>query len=99
MYCGKGVLKNCTNFTGKHLCWSLLLINLQVFKKSYVEEHLRTTVCRKINICLIVKIILLRRIKILNSSVNKEKKHLRKFDVGSHVTQELWEIGASAMRI
>ena len=25
----KGVLKNFTNFTGKHLCWSFLLIKLQ----------------------------------------------------------------------
>ena len=25
----KGVLKNCASFTGKHLCWSLFLIELQ----------------------------------------------------------------------
>ena len=27
-----GVLENFTNFTGKHLCWSLFLIKLQVWK-------------------------------------------------------------------
>ena len=27
-----GVLNNFTNFTGKYLCWSLLLIKLQVFR-------------------------------------------------------------------
>ena len=27
--CKKGVLKNVANFTGKHLCWKLLLIKLQ----------------------------------------------------------------------
>ena len=30
--CKKGVLKNFANFTGKHLCWSLFLIKLQVFR-------------------------------------------------------------------
>ena len=53
----KGVLKNCADFTGKHLCWSLFLIKLQVFKYTYFEEHLWTTACKKINICLIVKVI------------------------------------------
>ena len=28
----KGALKDSANFTGKHLCWSLFLITLQVFK-------------------------------------------------------------------
>ena len=28
----KSILKNFPNFTGKHLCWSLFLINLQTFK-------------------------------------------------------------------
>ena len=28
----KGVLKNSSNFTGKHLCWSLVLIKLQAFR-------------------------------------------------------------------
>ena len=48
----KGVLKNFPNFTRKHLCWSLFLIKLQallpsqiceIFKKTYLEEHLRAT--------------------------------------------------------
>ena len=44
---------------------------------------------KKTNICLIVKALLLRRIKILNSNANKKKKYMQKFDIRSHVTQEL----------
>ena len=29
LFCKKGVLRNFANFTGKHLCWSLFLIELQ----------------------------------------------------------------------
>ena len=29
MFCKKGVLKNLTNFTGKHLYWSLLQLYLK----------------------------------------------------------------------
>ena len=29
MFYKKGVLKNLSKFTGKHLCWSLFLIKLQ----------------------------------------------------------------------
>ena len=41
-----GVLKNFSNFTGKHLCWSLFLIKLQqmfsceiceIFRKTYFD--------------------------------------------------------------
>ena len=46
----KDILKNFTNFTGKHMCWSLFKIKLQgwgpstlVKRDSYFEEHLRTT--------------------------------------------------------
>ena len=47
----KGVLKNFANFAGKHLCWSLLETETQVFsyeiceffKNTYFEKHLRTT--------------------------------------------------------
>ena len=28
----KGALKNCANFTGKHLCWNLLLSKLQALQ-------------------------------------------------------------------
>ena len=35
----KGVLKNFAKLTGKHLCQSLFLINLQAF----FTEHLRAT--------------------------------------------------------
>ena len=37
VFCQKCVLKNFTNFTGKHLA------NLRNFKNIYFEEHLRTT--------------------------------------------------------
>ena len=59
----KGVLKIFGNFKGKHLCWNLFLIKLQV-----------TTASRKINICLIIKVLLLCRIKLSNSNVDKKKK-------------------------
>ena len=29
MFCKKGILKNFANFTGKHLCWRLLLLKIQ----------------------------------------------------------------------
>ena len=35
----KGVLKNCIIFTGKHLCWSLFFIKLQVCK--FIEKRLQ----------------------------------------------------------
>ena len=31
MFCKKSALKNLINFIGKHLCWSLFLIKLQVW--------------------------------------------------------------------
>ena len=31
VFCKKDVRKNFANFTGKHLCWSFLIIKLQVF--------------------------------------------------------------------
>ena len=46
----EGIPKSFVNLTGKHLCWSLFLIKLQVFKKTFFEEHIfwRTSV----NYCL-----------------------------------------------
>ena len=32
VFCKKGVLKSFTNFTGKHLCWSLFLIKSQALR-------------------------------------------------------------------
>ena len=32
VFCKKGVLKSFGNSTGKHLCWSLFLINLQILR-------------------------------------------------------------------
>ena len=45
----KGVLKNFENFTGKHLRWSLFLINMQVFSRFPVKFAiiLRTPVFKK----------------------------------------------------
>ena len=41
------VLKNFANFTGKHLCWSLFLIKLQVFKTAtLLKGESNTSVCR-----------------------------------------------------
>ena len=34
VFCEKSVLKNFSNFTGKHLCWSLFLTKLQVFRSA-----------------------------------------------------------------
>ena len=31
MFCEKGAHKNFPDFTGKHMCWSLFLVKLQVF--------------------------------------------------------------------
>ena len=36
----KAVLQNFAIFTGKHLCWCLILIKFQAFR--YFEKHLRT---------------------------------------------------------
>ena len=88
MFCEKeGVLKYFPDLTGKHLCWSFFLINLQVFNGTYFEENLRTA-SKKINICLIVKVLFFRRIKLLNRSVNKKIRHVQKFHIRSHVAQE-----------
>ena len=45
----KGVLKTFANFTGKHLCWSLFLITLLVFRpatllKRYRSSHQRCSI-------------------------------------------------------
>ena len=59
----KVALKNFAYFTGRQLCWSLLIIKLQtlrpstqvlfsceiceIFKETYFEEHLRTTASKR----------------------------------------------------
>ena len=47
VFCEKGVLKIFSNFTGKHLCWSLFLIKLPAFSLqvfyTYFQKHLQTT--------------------------------------------------------
>ena len=49
----KGVLKTFANFTGKHLCWSLFLITLLVFRpatllKKYRSSHQRCSIKRAV---------------------------------------------------
>ena len=39
--CKIGVLKNFANFTGKHLCWSLFLINLQAKALNFIKKRLQ----------------------------------------------------------
>ena len=75
----KCILKNFANFTVKRLCWSLFLVKLQVFKNTYFEEHLWMTASKKIDICLIVKVISHRRAKLLNSDVNKKNSMCENF--------------------
>ena len=52
----QGILKHFANFTGKHLCWGLVLISCrprsvtfskvagEIFKNIHFEKHKRTTV-------------------------------------------------------
>ena len=62
---------------------------LWIYLCEYISFIFYFFVSDKIDICLIVKVLLLRRIKVLNKNLNKIKNHVRKFDVRSHVTQEL----------
>ena len=41
VFCKKGVLENFSSFTGKHLCWSLYLIKLQVFRPATLLKRLQ----------------------------------------------------------
>ena len=52
MFCKTGVLKNFANFTGKHLCWKLILKKVAgaILKNTCLEEHLRMTASQKRNI-------------------------------------------------
>ena len=49
------------------------LWKLRNFKSTYFEEHLWATVSKRINTCLIVKVLFLRRIKLLNNNANQKK--------------------------
>ena len=50
VFCKKNVPKNFKNFTGKHLCWSLLMklqvFHLQVFKKETPKQMFSCEVCK-----------------------------------------------------
>ena len=64
LFCKKGVLRNFANFTGKHLCWSFFLIELQevcsfiklrLRQRRFPEEFtkfLRTRNLKTVNDCL-----------------------------------------------
>ena len=39
MFCEKGVLRNFAKFTGKHLCQSLFLINLQARACNFIKKE------------------------------------------------------------
>ena len=43
VFCKKGVLKNFSNFTGKHLCRSLFLIKLDAFRATILFKRDSTT--------------------------------------------------------
>ena len=42
LFCKKGVLRKFANFPGRHLCWSLFLIELQTFRPAnFIEKRLQ----------------------------------------------------------
>ena len=44
VFCKKGVLKNFSNFTGKHLCWGIFLIKLHEWKPVTLKKETLTQV-------------------------------------------------------
>ena len=57
----------------KTLALESLFNKIAGFRNKYFEEHLWRTASKNINIFLTVRVPLLRRIKLLNSNVNKKK--------------------------
>ena len=51
----KGVLKNFVNFTGKHLCWSLFLINLQAWRSGTLLKKRLHHICLPVNIAIFLR--------------------------------------------
>ena len=49
MFCQKGALKHFANFTGKHLCWSLVLIKLQARKSATLLKKSFWYMCFLVN--------------------------------------------------
>ena len=43
LFCKKDILRNFGNFTGKHLCWSLFLIELLVFRHAVLSKIVSNT--------------------------------------------------------
>ena len=44
----KGFLQNFTNFTAKHLCWSLFLMNLQAFRPRTPRTPVLKNICERL---------------------------------------------------
>ena len=44
----KGVLKDFTNLTGKHLCWSLFLIKLQACRTKFLRTPILENICERL---------------------------------------------------
>ena len=57
-----GALKNCANFIGKHLCWSLFLIKFQTFSPATLLKKESNTDLKFFEICKIFKNIYLKNI-------------------------------------
>ena len=45
--CKKRFSKNNANFTAKHLCWSLFLINLQAFRPGTPRTPILKNICKR----------------------------------------------------
>ena len=65
--CKRGVLKNFLNFTGKHLCWSLFLIKLQVWELTkkrcfpvkfayFLTTPILKNICERLHRCLLLSL-------------------------------------------
>ena len=54
LFCKKGVLRNFANFIGKHLCWSLFLMELQAWRPATLLNRDPTLVFSR-GICEIFK--------------------------------------------
>ena len=82
-----GVLKNVVIFTGKHLCWSLFLIELQACKfiekrlehwcfPLHVRKFLRTPILKNISERLLLTILLVQQFIYFRMSIHNYKEKL-----------------------
>ena len=58
----RGVLKNLTKFTGKHLCWSLCSVKLQVFRPATLLKKRLQYRCFPVNIAKLLRTRILKNI-------------------------------------